>query len=250
VQFGVATHPSLSRKAPNHFNPFGNSTGRFSCATEKVTGLRAIHVDHEVDAVEQWPGNPAGITGPGMGRTAAPDLPSDTAGARVHGGDQQHSGGLLGGSTGPGNPYDSFLEWLTERVQHRRCKLAEFVEEKHAVRSGADFARSCTARASADESGHGCGMMRCPKRRLPDESVREGQARRTVDTRDLHRLIGIEDGKQARKAPGQHRLSGPRRPDEQQMVPAGGSVLERKASSRLAADVGHVGTLGYRRCNR
>ena len=48
-------------------------------------------------------------------------------------------------------------------------------------------------------------------------------------------------GQQARQAACEHRLARAGRPDEQQVVAAGGGELQRATGDRLAADVGQVG---------
>lgn len=135
--------------------------------------MGAINVDHEVDSVEQGSGDTSGVSGASRCRTATADIASDTARTRVHRCNEQYSGGLFGGTTGPSNTHHSFLEWLTKCVEHRWGELAEFVKEEHPVRSSADFARPGTSRPPADKCGHGCRMMRRPEGRLPDEPMRE-----------------------------------------------------------------------------
>ena len=53
--------------------------------------------------------------------------------------------------------------------------------------------------------------------------------------------VVVEGGQQAGQAPGEHRLAGAGRPDEQQVVAAGRGDLEREPGDGLAAHVGQVG---------
>ena len=67
------------------------------------------------------------------------------------------------------------------------------------------------------------------------------------DPRHLERLLGRQRRQDRGQPAGGQRLAGPRRPDHQQAVPAGGGDLERVAEVALAAQVGEVGGAGPRR---
>ena len=60
------------------------------------------------------------------------------------------------------------------------------------------------------------------------------------DGRRLHSFLERERGKQPGKAAGEHGLSGPRRSDEESVVPARGGHLERPLRGLLPAHVGQI----------
>ena len=75
-----------------------------------------------------------------------------------------------------------------------------------------------------------CGSSNGGPRIRPPARVE--RARHRVHRGDLDRLASLEIGQQPGQPRGQHRLAGARRPDQQQVVPAGGGDLEGRA--RLA----------------
>jgi hypothetical protein len=85
-------------------------------------------------------------------------------------------------------------------------------------------------------------VVRRPERPLGHETGTVVEPADAVDARDLERLARPHGRKEPRQPPGQHRLAGPGRPDEQQAVPAGGGDLEPPAGERLSADVGEIRT--------
>ena len=93
--------------------------------------------------------------------------------------------------------------------------------------------------------------MRRPERRVAHERpLGRQEPRDGVDPRHLERLVGAERRQQAGEAAGQHRLAGPRRAGEEQVVAAGGRELEGPTGAFLPADVGEVRLGRRRQCRR
>jgi hypothetical protein len=67
-----------------------------------------------------------------------------------------------------------------------------------------------------------------------------------VELGHLERLVSSERGEDRGEAPSEHRLAGPRRADEQEVVPTGGGDLERAPRVALAAHVAEIGALRRR----
>ena len=107
--------------------------------------------------------------------------------------------------------------------------------------AAAGFARPEGGRAAADQADQRAGMVRSTERSAAHQAARRQlHARCGVDHRGLQRDLWRERRQQPRQALGEHRLAGPRRADEQQVVPAGGGDLQCPPGRRLAADVGQV----------
>ena len=84
-------------------------------------------------------------------------------------------------------------------------------------------------------------MMRRPERRRRHEARARRQCPRNgVDPRHFQRLFGPELREDRRKAPGEHRLPGPRWACEQEVVRPCSRELERAASAFLTPHVGEV----------
>ncbi len=83
--------------------------------------------------------------------------------------------------------------------------------------------------------------MRRAERALAQQcAARRQQAGHRVHRGDVERLIEGERREHAGQAAGEHRLAGPGRADEQEVVAAGGGDLERTARCDLPAHVGEV----------
>ncbi len=70
------------------------------------------------------------------------------------------------------NSYDSFLERLPERLEHRGWKLSELVEEKDTAMSETDLPRSYQWRPASDDRDGRCTVMGGAERWPLDESTR------------------------------------------------------------------------------
>ena len=96
--------------------------------------------------------------------------------------------------------------------------------------------------AAADDRRLGRGVVRGAERRRGQQraAVRE-HARHRVDRGDLQSRGGVEAGQHGGNPLGQHRLPGPRRAEQAEMMAARGADLRGPARRRLAQHVGQVG---------
>ena len=135
---------------------------------------------------------------------------------------------------------DAVLERLAQGLEHRPVELGELVEQQHAVMGKADLART-RPRPTADDRGGRRGVMRRAEGRPIDEgtALRQDACDR-VDAGDLERLVGCQRREKAGQAARQHRLAGPGRAREQEVVAPRRGDLERAPASRLPAHVGQI----------
>ena len=83
-------------------------------------------------------------------------------------------------------------------------------------------------------------MRRLERRPAQQRRVRRQQPGHRVHRGDLQRLLVVERRQHAGQPLGQHRLAGPGRAGEQQVVPAGGGHLDRAPAHRLPDHVAQV----------
>ena len=134
----------------------------------------------------------------------------------------------------------AFLQRLPQRVEHVAVELGQLIQEEGAPMREADLARR-QARPAADERGVARRVVRGAERATPIEILTGGeQPGHAGDDRDLERLVVIERRQQAGDGPRQEGLAGTRRPDHEQVVPAGQGHLERPAGDGLTAHLGQV----------
>ncbi|MBA3620181.1 MAG: hypothetical protein H0W56_11450, partial [Acidothermales bacterium] len=95
--------------------------------------------------------------------------------------------------------------------------------------------------AAADDRGGGRGVVRVLERRPNDERAARRQAPGDgVDGGDLERGVEVQRRQQPRHPLGQHRLAAPGRTEQQCVVAACRSDLDRGTTQRLPRDVEHV----------
>ncbi len=99
-------------------------------------------------------------------------------------------------------------------------------------------------RPAADESRVAGAVMRRPQLGRIDQGTAIQEPDGAVNHRGLHGGAVRERRQQRRKPLGQHSLAGARRPDHQDMVPAGGGDEQRAFGRFLAEHVAHVGPVG------
>ena len=129
---------------------------------------------------------------------------------------------------------------LAQGFEDGAGKLGQFVHEQHAVMGEADLS-GLGPSAAAHDGGHGRGVVGVAERRLARDAAVGQHPRQGLDHRGFQRLGRRQFRHQPRKARGQHRLAGPRRPHHQQVVPPRRRDLQRTLGAFLAPDVGHVG---------
>ena len=176
----------------------------------------------------------------GRARALDPRIAAAAAGAEVHRRDQPESRREQRTAAHPCDGDDAVLKRLPQRLEHRPRELRQLVEEEHATVREADLARAGD-RASADHGRGGGAVVRRPERRSRHEARAGRQRPRDgVDPGHLKRLRGAELREDRRKPPREHRLAGPGRPCEQEVVGSRRGELQCASSTLLATDVGEV----------
>ncbi len=236
-------HPAAPhRPRPRRLDPGRDRGGALlPPARQQLVDPRAVHADAQVEAVEQRAGQPPQVAGPRpLVAAARPGWPT-TARARVRGRDEQEAGRQRGTDSSPGDAHDTVLQRLAQPVEHVPRELSELVQEEDASVAAAGFTRPEGGRAAADQADQRAGVVRGTERGAAHQAARRQlQARCGMDHRGLQRDLWRERRQQPGQALGQHRLAGPRRTDEQEVVPTGGGDLQCPPGRRLAADVGQV----------
>lgn len=116
----------------------------------QFAGRQGRDFQHQVDAVQQRPGELVVVTGDLLRRAPAASVrvAMIAAGTGVHGCDQLYAGWKLGA---PGRPRDgdaTAFQGLPQGLQHAFLELGQFVEEQHPVVGQADLAGpGCAAAA-------------------------------------------------------------------------------------------------------
>ena len=154
--------------------------------------------------------------------------------ARVHRRDQAEPRRERDAAGGAGDAHPALFERLAQHLEGAAGELGQLVEEQDAVVRQRDLPGAGQA-AAADERRFRAGVMRCAERPLAQEcAARRQQAGHRVHRGDVERLIEGQRREHAGQAAGEHRLAGPGRADEQEMVATGGGDLERTARRRPA----------------
>ena len=133
------------------------------------------------------------------------------------------------------------LERLAQHLEHVPAELRHLVEEEHAVVREADLARAAATApppTSATSEIVWCGARNGRSVTRPD-AAGSRPATEWIDVTSSA-SSNVSGGRTPGDAPRHHRLAGPRRPDHQHVVPAGGGDLERAARERLPVHVGEV----------
>ena len=135
-----------------------------------------------------------------------------------------------------------FLERLAQHLEHVAAELEHLVEEQHAVMREADLAGP-RLRPAADQRGVRDRVMRRAKRPLDDRARAPGGSRPATEWTAV--TSSASSKVSGGRIPATRRaiivFPGAGRPDEQEIVAAGGGDLERAAREQLAADVREVG---------
>ena len=242
--FSIAVPVERQRPCGQHAIAHHRS-GFAAATTDEIVDPGAVDADDEIEAIEQRARQATKVTMASSLVALAVARPAAAARTRVGGGDEEEPRRQRGAGTGPGDADDAFLERLPKGVERSGCELAELVQEEDATMAEAGFAGPQTVRAAANQRDQRTRVVRCAERGLAHHA-RPGQPRtcRRVHHGGFERSRAVERRQQPDDALGQHRLAGPGRADEQQVVPTGRRQLERHASTHLAA---HVGEVGWRR---
>ena len=144
---------------------------------------------------------------------------------------------------GPGDHHLAGLQRRAQRIQRLGAELRQLVQKQHAVVGKGNLAR-LGLQSSAGQGGHAGGMMRTAERAGAGQGAARDQPRHRMDHRGLEQLGGRQRRQDAGQALRQHRLAGPGRTTEQQVVSARGGDLERPLRLVLPAHVPQVRNLG------
>ena len=221
-------------------NPHGRLAG---LVREELIEVGAAQGHDEIEAVQQRGREPAGVAG-AIGHCAAAGSWVDplSAGARIHGGDQEETSGEGRGAAGPADPDHPLFERLAQRLERGDRELPHLVEEKHAVAGQADLAWAQRPAPPAHQRHDRRPVVRRAKRRLADEhTIGRETAGGGVHPRHRERLLGREGGQEPRQAFGQHRLARPGRAHHEEVVPPRRRDLEGVAAQALPPHIGQVG---------
>ena len=134
---------------------------------------------------------------------------------------------------GSGKMDNPGLQWLPKYIQHVATKLGQLVEEKDSVVRQAHLLRTNRG-PTANQPGVANGVMRRAERAARHQRRSSSQhARNRVNACGLERLVQSERGQDPRESARQHGLAGPGRPQEEQVVRAGGCALQYTLGYRL-----------------
>ena len=211
-------------------------------AGRQLTGTRTRHRD---DADRSGRAAPArasrgsaasrcGVQAHSSGRVAA-----RPARAEVHRRDELEARREDHPARHPRNADVAVLERLPQRLERGALELGQLVEKEHAAVREARLAGPRHAAAAARSaprprpSGAARGTAGADERRFPAAGRRD-----RVDARHLERRVVVQRRQDPRQTPREHRLARAGRPGEEQVVPSGGSDLERPARPLLAANLG------------
>ena len=247
----LCAEPGIGLALPRHLT----CTRRLHAVAYDVAGLTCAglhqfvlrqrgHVDLDVDAVEQRPGNACAVARDLVRRVAAGlgRVTEIAAGTGVHRCDQLEAGGEIGLPRRTRNRDAAGLQRLAQHFQHLPRKLRQFVEEQHAVVRQRDFARPRVAAAAHQRHRRG-GVVRCAEGTALPVFVPKAAVERS-DRGCFQRFGFLHRRQDARKTCGQHRLAGAGGACHQHRVAAGGGDFERAPGGGLALDVGKVGIVG------
>ena len=103
-------------------------------AQAEIGGINGGHVDMQINAVEQGPGNPGLIRVGALGRLAAGlgRIVEMAATARVHGGDELNACRIGDVRISPGDGGAAGFQRLAESLQGAALEFRQFIEKQHA----------------------------------------------------------------------------------------------------------------------
>ena len=226
-----------------------HSGARFARGCAGEFGLiQGRHVDLQVDAVEQRPGNPGAITRHLIGVAAAfaRCVAQIAAGAGVHRGHQLKARREIRLTRRARNRHAARLQRLAQHFEYAAVKLGQLVEEQHTVMRERNLAgaRHC---AAAHECHARCRVMRCAHH-TPAPGVRTKRAGETQYRCRLQCFAVGHRRQDAGQTCGEHRFASAGRPHHQNRMTACGGHFECAFGLCLALHVGEifVGCLGVR----
>jgi hypothetical protein len=140
-----------------------------------------------------------------------------------------------------GDHHPAQLHRLAEHLEDVAAELGDLVEEEHAVVGEGHLAWP-RERATSGEAGGRDRVVRCAERSSGDQSLRTRHPGcHRIDLGRGERFCLVEGRQDARQALREHRLPGPRGPQEEEMVGASSGDLECPLGVFLAGDFGEIG---------
>jgi ADP-ribose pyrophosphatase len=243
VGLGGAAARSVLESAASYEHPLTDDLGSLGGLACELCGARSGRGHHQVEPVEQRAREAISVAGQPLRRARAlgGGVAASSARAEVHRADELEARGEHDVTADPSDLDGAVLEWLPESLEDGSRELGELVEQQHPVMGKAGLARPRPATAADDSCGRGRVVRRAERGEAHERSARGQEADDRVDARHLERLVVVERGQDPRKSAREHRLAGPRRPGEQQVVTPRRGELERASRPLLAAHVCQVG---------
>ena len=229
-------------------DPSGDDPGALAASLvgEQFGARHPGHGDLQVDTIQQRTGQPPQVATTAVGRADAGGLSG--AGAGVRSKDQREPGRIGGDAAGAGDSDASLLQRLPQPVEDTGRELRGLVKEEHSTVGQAGRTWPRHPRAPSDDRGHAGRVVRVLEGCTGDQRLFAQPAGDRVDRRDLERFVQRQRRQDARQSLRQHRLPGARRPEQEQMVTAGGGHLDSRPPDRLTADVHEVEQADRRGC--
>jgi hypothetical protein len=140
---------------------------------------------------------------------------------------------------GPRHHHLAGLQRLTQTVQGLGREFGQFIQEQYAV-VGQGHLAGFHFQPAAGEGRHAGRMVRGAERPRAGQGAAGDQTGHRMHHRGLQQFDRRQRRQKARQALGHHRLARAGRPDEQQVVAAGGRDLQRALGGFLAAHVAQV----------
>src|SRR2546421_8223073 len=196
----------------------------------------------KIDSIEERSGNSLTVT-LNLHRTAtafAFEIAEISARAGIHCRDQHEFARESQTSGCARDRHFSVFQWLAHHFERGAFEFRQLIEKKNAVVGKAYFARSGEC-AAAKKSNVADGVMRRTKRTRRNK--RFFAVQKSGNAVDLCRLDGfIERNRRndCRNSFRQHRLSGTRRPNHENIVTAGDRDLDCALHMRLSFHVGKI----------
>ena len=119
---------------------------------QKLIGLWPLHIDPQIEPIEQWAGHSTVIARTRRRTTTTQPWPAcRTARARVHRSDQNEARWQHGRTVGAAEADDAVFEGLTQRIEGNGRELAELIEEQNATMRHRDLTRTQRQGAATDQ---------------------------------------------------------------------------------------------------
>ena len=241
LEAGGGITPGLDLAGLQHLLAQGGTALGRGGGVKLIEG-NGVHLDAEVDAVEQRAGHPAAVLPHRAGRAGAGagGVAVVAALAGIHGGYQLEPAGVGGAASGAADRDLAVFQRLAEHFEALAGKLRQLVQKQDAAVGQTAFAGAEVRSAASQRSGTG-RVMRAAEGPMGDEPAPFGQLPGDgVDLGRLHSLFTAERRQDAGQTPGQHGFASAGCADQKHVVPACGGNDHGPAGEGLAHDVCQV----------